>query len=79
MNPILLGALLSPCHRGRGGVEAWFFSGALPYNFPVTVSAPPNSSGSSLLLETGCCPGELAKFVCLCQPAGEELIDISAS
>lgn len=31
------------------------------------------------LLETGCCPGELAKFVCMCQPAREELIDLSAS
>lgn len=79
MNPILLGALLSPCHRGQGGVGAWFFSRALPYNFPVTGSAPRSSSGSSELLETGWCPGELAKFVCLCQPAGKELIDISAS
>lgn len=40
---------------------------------------PPSTSGSSDLLESGYCSGELAKFVCLCQPAGEELIDISAS
>lgn len=78
MNTILLRVHLSPGLRGQGGVEsgAPFFPRSLPPNIPTCL---PSTSGSLDLLETGLCSGELAKFVCLYQPAGEEVIDISAS